>query len=129
MEEVGQYQDQEENIEDEEEESSPADRTFQDPDSTPSPSTILKKFPTPPPVPQQVCTIPTEMDNVGLAMMRQIKQEKDVQEFDMPGLQNRLEAAIMKRMDLMEERMAQKATLERKEQVDMVVAALTGSIT
>jgi len=127
---VGQYQDQEEGIEEEEEEeeNSPADRTFQDPDSTPSPSS-LKKFPTPPPVPKQVTTIPTEMDNVGLAMMRQIKQEKDVQEFDMPGLQNRLEAAIMKRMDLMEERMAQKATLERKEQVDMVVAALTGSIT
>merc|ERR1719435_483604 len=61
--------------------------------------------------------------------MRQIKQEKDVPEFDMTGLQNRLEAAIMKRMDLMEERIAERATVERKEQVDMVVAALTGSIT
>jgi len=129
MEEVGQYQDQEENIEEEEEESSPADRTFQDPDSTPSPSTSLKKFPTPPPIPQQVCTMPTDMDNVGLAIMRQIKQENDVTELDMAGLENRLEAAIMKRMDLIEERIAERATLERKEQVDTVVAALTGSIT
>merc|ERR1719431_1061020 len=129
MEEVGQYQDQEENIEEEEEESSPADRTFQDPDSTPSPSTSLKKFPTPPPVPQQVCTMPTDMDNVGLAMMRQIKQEKDVTEIDMAGLENRLEAAVMKRMDLIEERIAERSSLELKEQVDTLVAALTGSIT
>jgi len=68
------------------------------------------------------------MDNVGLAMMRQIKQEKDVAELDMAGLENRLEAAMMKRMDMMEKRLAERATLERKEQVDKVVAALTGSI-
>merc|ERR1719250_438236 len=103
MEEVGQFHDQEqdqeveEEEEEEEEDSSLADRTFRDPDLTPSPAS-LKKFPTPPSVPQQVGPIHTDMDNVGLAMMRQIKQEKDVAELDMAGLENRLEAVMMKRM-------------------------------
>jgi len=124
MEEVGQYHDQDQEVEDEEEENSPADRTFQDSDPTPSP-TSLNKFPTPPAVPQQVGVIPSEIDNVGLAMMRQIKLEKEDSHVDMSSL----EAAMMKRLDLLEERMVERSRLESKEQADIIVAAVTGSVT
>jgi len=131
LEEVGQYHDQEQEMEEEEEENSPADRTFQDPDNTPSP-TSLKKFPTPPPVPQQVAVIPSEMDNVGMAMMRQIKQEQDVASVDIVAIESRLEAAMIARIDMMEQRMAEVARQERKErkeEVEMVVTAMVGSVT
>ena len=85
LEEVGQYQDQEQVVEEEEEdEDSPTtERTFQGIESTPSPTSVKLShsavFPTPPAVPQQAMALPTEMDSVGLAIMRQIKQERDVQ--------------------------------------------------
>ena len=52
-------------------------------DSSPSPLFSVKLshsavFPTPTAVPQQVAALPTEMNSVGLAIMRQIKQERDV---------------------------------------------------
>ena len=43
--------------------------------------------------------LPTEIDSVGLAIMRQIKQERDVLTVDMAGIETRLEDAMMKRMD------------------------------
>ena len=50
-------------------------------------------FPTPTAVPQQAAALPTEMDSMRLAMMRQIKQERDVQTDDMVGIETRLEDA------------------------------------
>ena len=94
LEEVGQYQYQEQVVEEEEEdEDSPTtDRTFQGIESTPSSTSVKLShsavFPTPPAVPQQAMALPTEMDSVGLAIMRQIKQERDVQAFDMAGKRN-----------------------------------------
>jgi hypothetical protein len=61
-----QYQDQEV----EEEEHSPADRTFQGVESSPSQKCEA--------VPLSCVPHPTEMDSVWLAIMRQIKEERDV---------------------------------------------------
>ena len=47
-------------------------------------------------VPQQFMALPTEMDSMRLAIMRQIKQKRDG---DMAGIETRLEDAIMKWMD------------------------------
>ena len=41
--------------------------------------------------------LPPEMESVGMAIMRQIKQERDVQAVDMAGIETRLEDAMMKR--------------------------------
>ena len=73
--------------------------------------------------------LPPEMESVGMAIMRQIKQERDVQAVDMAGIETRLEDAMMKRMDRMEQRLEEVARQERKEQTEIVVSALTGSIT
>merc|ERR1719318_887923 len=110
LEEVGQFQDQEQQMDEEEEEDSPTtDRTFQGIESTPSPTSVKLShsvvFPTPPAVPQQTMALPTEMDSVGLAIMKQIKQERDIQAVDMSGIETRLEDAMMKRMDRMEQRL------------------------
>ena len=135
LEEVGQYQDQEQVVEEEkEDEDSPTtDRTFQGIESTPSSTSVKLShsavFPTPPAVPQQAMALPTEMDSVRLGIMRQIKQERNVQAFDMAGIETRLEDAMMKRMGMMEQRLEEVARQGRKEQTDMVVSALTGSIT
>ena len=60
--------------------------------------------------------------------MSQIKQERDVQAVDMAGIEKRLEDAMMKRMHQIEQRLDEVARQRRKEQTDMVVSALTGSI-
>jgi hypothetical protein len=80
-------------------------------------------------VPQQAMELPTEMDSVGLAIMRQIKKERDVQAVDVAVIETRVEDAMMKRMDQIEQRLDEVARQRRKEQTDMVVSALTGSIT
>ena len=94
-------------------------------DSSPSSTSVklshLAVFPTPPAVPQQAMALPTEMDNVEVAIMR---QERDV---DMSGIETRLEHAIMKRMEQRLEEVARQG--RRKEQTDMVVSGLTSSIT
>ena len=82
-------------------------------------------FPTPPAVTQQAMALPTEMDSMGVAIMRQIKLERDS---DMAGIETRLEDAMMKRMDRMEQRLEEVARQGRKEQTDMVVSAHTSSI-
>ena len=73
--------------------------------------------------------LPPEMESVGMAIMRQIKQESDVQTVDMAGMETRLEDAMMRRMDQMEQRLEEVARQERKEQTDLVVSALTSTIT
>ena len=45
------------------------------------------------------------------------------------GIETRLEDAMMKRMDQLEQWLEEVASLGRKEQTDMVLSALTGSIT
>ena len=55
--------------------------------------------------------------------------ERDVQAVDMAGIETRLEDAMMRRMDQTEQRMEGVARQGRKEQTDMVVSALTSSIT
>ena len=72
--------------------------------------------------------LPTEIDSVGLAIMRQIKQERDVQTVDMAGIETWLEDAMLKRMNQMEQRLEQVARQGRKERTDLVVSALTSSI-
>jgi hypothetical protein len=52
-----------------------------------------------------------------------------VQAVDMAGIETRLEDAMMKRMHQIEQRLDEVARQRRKEQTDMVVSALTGSIT
>jgi predicted adenine nucleotide alpha hydrolase (AANH) superfamily ATPase len=47
----------------------------------------------------------------------------------MAGMETRLEDAIMRRMDQMEQRMEEVARQGRKERTDMVVSTLTISIT
>ena len=83
-------------------------------------------FPTPPAVTQQAMALPTEMDSMGVAIMRQIKLERDSA---MAGIETRLEDAMMKRMDRMEQRLLEEVARQgRKEQTDMVVSAHTSSI-
>ena len=105
LEEVGQYQDQDQDQDQEEEEDSPtADRTFQDTDCTPSPNSVEMShqavFPTPPAVPQQGTAITAEIENMGLAMMRQIKLERDEHTVDLSSIEKMLESSMMKRMDI-----------------------------
>lgn len=133
LEEVGQFR--EEQVEDDEgEEDSPtADRTFQDTESTPSPTSVKLShsamFPTPPAVPQQVTAIPTEMDNMGVAMMiRQMQQDKENQDVDMASMETRLEGSMMMRMGQMEQRLGELAKRGNKEQTDRLVSALTSSV-
>ena len=68
----------------------------------------------------------TEMDSVGLAIIRQIKHERGGQAVDMSGILTRLEDAIMRRMDKMEgdwKRWPGKAVRSRQ---DMMVLTLIG---
>ena len=87
-------------------------------DSSPSPTSVKLShsavFPTPPAVTQQAMALPTEVDSIGVAIIRQIKQERDS---DMAGIETRLEDAMMKRMDRMEQRLEEVARQGRKEQV------------
>ena len=69
--------------------------------------------------------LPTEMDSVGLAIMKQIKQERDVQAVDIAGKCNDENDGP----DGTEAGQGGQARQGRKEQTDMVVSALTGSIT
>ena len=127
--EVGQYENQEQ---EEEEDSPTADRTFQDTDFTPSPNSVEMSqpalFPTPPAIPQQGTAITTEMDNMGLAMMRQIKQERCEQTVDLANIEKMLESSMMKRLDMMEQRLEEVARQGKKEQTDMLVLAQTNGI-
>ena len=46
--------------------------------------------------------LPPEMESVGMAIMRQIKQERDVQVVGMAGIEKRLEDAKMQKARLLE---------------------------
>ena len=111
------------------EDSPTTDRTFKGIGSAPSPTSVKLShsavFSTPPAVPQQAMALPTEMDSVGLAIMRQIKQERDVQAVDIAGKCNDENDGP----DGTEAGQGGQARQGRKEQTDMVVSALTGSIT
>ena len=61
-----------------------------------------------------------------MAIKRQITQERDS---DMAGVKSRLENAMLKGMDMMEQRLEEVARQGRQELTDMVVSALTSSIT
>ena len=111
------------------EDSPTTDRTFKGIGSAPSPTSVKLShsavFSTLPAVPQQAMALPTEMDSVGLAIMKQIKQERDVQAVDIAGKCNDENDGP----DGTEAGQGGQARQGRKEQTDMVVSALTGSIT
>ena len=111
------------------EDSPTTDRSFKGIGSAPSPTSVKLShsavFPTPPAVPQQATALPTEMDGLVLDFRRQIKQERDVQAVDIAGKCNDENDGP----DGTEAGQGGKARQGRKEQTDMVVSALTGSIT
>jgi len=115
LEEVGEYQEEED-----EEEDSPTEDEIE---TTPVKLSNSVVFPTPPAVSQQGVAMNSEMDSMGLTMVRQIKQEV------VDSMETRLESALMNRMDQMEQRLEEVARQGRKEQTDKVVAALTSTVT